>query len=225
MINLNRLKKNDIIWLSQNRCKHRHYFIEHQNCFSKENPKESPLYERIGTLDIEASNLNADFGIVFSYAIKEKNGKILGRSLTRKEMENRIYDKELMRECCENMKKFDRLIGYYCGDRRFDIPFLRTRAVYWKLPFPLYKQVKVTDLYSVAKNKFNLHRRRLETLCSFFGIKAKGHPMKPETWFEAMAGDEKALNYIWAHNIEDVVSTEKLYDRIIEYSNKTETSI
>ena len=74
MLNLNRLKKDEILWLYNNRCKaHSMRFIEHPGCFSKEKPKCSMIEERVGFLDIEASNLDANWGIVLSFCIKQKD--------------------------------------------------------------------------------------------------------------------------------------------------------
>lgn len=115
--------------------------------------------------------------------------------------------------------------GFASHNSKFDIPFLRTRSVYWGLDFPKFKNKIQTDLYPIVKYKFNLHRNRLETACEFFGIESKGHRLKPDIWFQAMSGDKKALDYILEHNREDVRSTEQLYDLIISHSRKGQTSI
>lgn len=226
-INLNRLKKADILWLASHKChcQSPHYYIEHQNCFLQENPKDSPVHEEIGFLDIEASNLQATFGIVLSYCIKRLDGEILKRVVTPKELRKGIYDRELMEQCIGDIKKFDRIVVYYGTDHRFDIPFLRTRAVYYNLDFPLYKEVKVTDVYPIIRNKFKLHRNRLETACEFFGIPSKEHRLDPAIWFKAISGDNKQLGYILTHNEEDVVSLEALYKKVIGYASNTQTSI
>ncbi|KKL84703.1 hypothetical protein LCGC14_1962040, partial [marine sediment metagenome] len=64
---IHRLKKKETVWLANHKCKHRHNYIEHYNCYITENPD----MERIGFLDIECSNLKADYGIILSYCIKK----------------------------------------------------------------------------------------------------------------------------------------------------------
>lgn len=223
-LNLNRLKKNEIIWLNNHHCKrHHHTYLTHPNCIEIDKPNMCPIFEKIGFLDIETSSLQADFSIVLSYCIKELNGEILGRQISFSEINKGIYDKKLLKECIADMRKFDKLIYYY-GDR-FDIPTLRTRSVFWKLDFPLYKEIKGTDIYPIIKYKFNLHRNRLETACDFFGISCKKHRIKPDIWFKAMAGNKKALDWIFIHNREDVISLEKLYKRVINFSSNNNKSI
>jgi len=224
-LNLKRLKKDEILWLASHKCRHGHYFIEHLNCFLIENPQSSPLYEHIGILDIETTGLKGDYGFILSYAIKELDGKVIGRVLAPQEIREGKFDEQLLRECVVNMRKFDKLITYYGGDFRFDVPTIRTRAIKYKIDFPLFKEIKVVDLYSIVKKKLNLHNRRLGTVCSFFDIESKEHKMNPDIWSGAISGNKKALKWIWTHNIEDCISTEKLYKRIIDYVGAQNQSI
>ena len=220
-----RLKKDELLWLLQHKCKHGHNYLEHPACFVKERPPDCPFTEKIGFLDIEASNIKANFGIILSYCIKEENGKIFSGVLTRHDIMSQNYDKKLIEKCIKDLRRFDRIVVYYGGDNRFDIPELRTRAVMWGLDFPFYKEIKVLDLYSYIKRKFNFHCNRLEIACEFFGIKAKKHPIKYDVWIRAMSGDKKALNYILTHNKEDVISLEKLYHKVVNYINGPNSSI
>ena len=219
MVNLANVKKEEIIKRSNWRCVHGHTGLEHWNCYDTQNN----IKKRIAIIDIETSNLKANWGFVFSYCIKEIDGKLIKRILTPKEIKDGIYDRDLLKQFCEDIRQFDRIVGYYSA--RFDIPFLRTRALYYGLDFPIYQEIHHTDLYDITKRKLNLHSKRLQVVADFFGIKAKGHPMNPSVWFKAMAGDTKALNWIMIHNIEDVNTTEELYSKICDYARITDTSI
>jgi uncharacterized protein YprB with RNaseH-like and TPR domain len=218
-MNFANVKKDEIVTRANFRCVHGHNGLSHPNCFDQQNE----VKKRIAFLDIESSNLKANWGFIFSYCLKEHNGNLITRVLSPEEIKCGIYDKELLKQFCEDVRKFDWIIGYYSS--RFDIPWLRTRAVYYKLNFPIYKEIKHTDLYDIMKHKFNLHSKRLAVVADFFDIKAKEHPMNPRVWFEAMKGDEKALKWILTHNIEDVNTTEELWDRVNNYARITETSI
>ncbi len=220
------LKKDEIKWLNDHNCKaHRVSYLQHYNCFLGEKPEDSPFLEKVGFLDIEATNLKADFGYVLSYAIKERGGEIIGRVLTPNEIRRFKFDEDLMKECCDDIMKFHRIIVYYGIDNRFDLPYLRTRAIKYKLDFPLYKDVYVQDAYSIVRAKLQLHRNRLETACQEFGIPSKGHRLNPDVWQKAQAGHEDSLRYIWEHNKEDVVSLELLWDRLESYVLKNRRSI
>ena len=218
------MRKEEIAYLYNHYCKHGHRFIEHPKCISQLG-QNNPLCEKLGFLDIETTGLKGTYAYVLSYCIKEDNGKILGRHLTKREIHSETYDKNLLKELINDMRKFDKLVTYYGGDYRFDLPILRTRALYWGLDFPLYKEIKGVDLYSIVKKKFNLHSNKLGVVCDFFGIQAKGHPMNPRVWFGANAGNERNLEWVFTHNKEDVCSTEKLYHKIFEYDSPKNSSI
>lgn len=219
------LRKNEIEWLASNRCRHYHTYLEHYSCFLQENPEGCPFAEKTGFFDIETSNLNADWGYMFSYSIKERGGDIIGRVLTQSEIRRYTFDRDLIKECCEDLRKFHRIIVYYGSDYRFDIPFCRVRAIKHGCDFPLYKEVFVQDVYSVVKAKLKLHRNRMETACDTFGIPTKQHRLVPDIWMKALAGHEQSLDYIWQHNKEDVVSLELLWNKLEQYVLKGKRSI
>lgn len=212
-MNLRLLSKDKLVWMASHRCKHRHLYVEHLSCYRKDTEEE---IERIGFLDIEASGLDADFGIVLSYCIKPYGQPSLKRLIAPSELASKDLDKRLLIDCIADMRKFDRLVTYY--GTGFDIPFIRTRAMLHGLDFPLYREIKHTDVYYWVRNKMKLHRRRMEVVCDFLGIPAKGHPMIPPIWTAALTGNKKALNYILVHNLEDVDSLEEVYKRLLDFT-------
>lgn len=185
--------------------------------------------ERIGFADIEASNLDADFGIAYTYCIKELDGKILKRKIELDDLHKGLYDKNLIQHFIDDCENFDRLIFHYGTNRRFDIPFLRTRAVKWGLNFPEYKFMNISDTYPILRNNFKLHSNRLAAACDFFGIPSKGHKLNTDIWLKMITGNKKmmkdAINYILIHNVEDVISLESLWKKIYKYSNFNNSSI
>lgn len=215
-----KLKKSEITWLSRHRCKHGHSYLDHYNCFLKDHPKK----ERIGILDIETTGLEPRYSFMLTYCIKVKgsNHVYKGR-ISPKDITSRKYDKILIKQCINDIKKFDLIIGYYSS--RFDIPYLRTRAVGYNIPFPLYKELNHKDLYFLVRSKFKFASRRLGVVCDFFDIPSKNHPMKPAIWRDALSGRKRAIDYVLRHNIEDVKATEELYNKIIEFGAPQEPSI
>lgn len=218
---IKKMDKNSILKLATARCEDGRYALELRG----EPVIDKPINERIGFFDIEASNLKATFGYMFCYCIKELDGKIIANSVTQKEILNYDFDKRLMKELCADLRKFDRIVVQYGSDYKFDLPFVRTRAVHYGLDFPLYKEINVTDTHSILKAKFKLHSNRLETACQFFDIEAKGHKLEPVIWNKALAGDPKSLDYILTHCKEDVVSLEEVYKRICDYVAEGKRSI
>jgi uncharacterized protein YprB with RNaseH-like and TPR domain len=215
-MNLRQLKKEEILFMATHRCKHRHTFLEHPDCYNR--PPE-----KIGFLDIEASNLNADFGIMLSYCIKELDGEVIGSIIKPKELRTSVLDGRVVENCIKDMKKFDRIITYY--GTGFDLPFIRTRSLLYGWDFPVYKELQHTDVFYWAKSKLCLHRKRLQVVCDFLGIPSKGHPMITNVWTRAMTGDKEALSYIYEHNQEDVVSLEEVYKCLLDYTANRSNSV
>ena len=184
---------------------------------------------RVGYIDIEMTQLKADFGIMLSWAIKTKGKSEIFCDVIKKEDFRRkldthhyIFDYRITKSLIEKMQHYEWLISYY--GTAFDLPTIRTRALFWKLPYPGYGQIKHKDLYYVARNKLNLHSNRLAVVSSFLGFKEKT-PLEPWIWQNAMAGDEKALQYIKTHNIKDVVVLEKVHNILEPFTSVTRRSI
>ena len=134
-----KLKKTELIWLGTHKCEHSHTYLEHYGCFLREFPEGNPLQIRTGYLDIEVfGGFNASFGYMNCYCIKDGHSdKVYGSQITKKELQNiNILDKRVVQDCVKDMKKFDRIVTYY--GTKFDIPFIRTRALHHDIHFPLY---------------------------------------------------------------------------------------
>lgn len=218
------LPKQQLIWMSENKCRHGHNYLSHYNCY---------LTEVRGNLrtcffDIESGgSLTADWGFMLTYAIKELDGDTYCDSVTTKEIKKHIRDERLVQDCCNRLNDFDVIVVYYGKDApmRHDLPFLRTRAVKWGVEnFPIYKQIKVIDVYDIIKTKFKFARRRMDDACRLFNIKGINQPWIPDVWHNAMAGDAESINYIKEHNIDDVVRLEQLYKKVIRYKNAPTTT-
>jgi len=221
--------KRELVWLHENKCKaHGVSYAAHYNCFLREKPHDSPFHEKIGSLDIETSNLHANFGIMFCYAIKDlETGKVLGRSVTREDMLSYRFDKSVVRQFTKDVQGFDRLLVYWGKDRRHDIPFLRSRALKYSLDdrFPRYREILVQDVYDIARNKLSLHRYRLVNVAQFLKVPAKKHFLDPERWQKAQAGHQKSLDWIWKHVVEDVETLAGVWDRLEKFIRRNKQSV
>lgn len=212
------LKKSDLEWLASHRCRHGVTYLEHYNCFLAEKP-EAPFVEKIGFFDIETTGFSSEFNFILSYAIKVAGeDKILGRVLTPEEIIGKIFDKKLIEEMVKDLRKFHRIVVHWGSDRKFDLPFSRTRALIHGIEFPLYKEIYVVDTANILRYKFAFSHNKLGWVCEQLGIPAKQHPLKPQIHQLASLGDKESLEYIWVHNVEDVISLEQLYNRIKDYA-------
>jgi uncharacterized protein YprB with RNaseH-like and TPR domain len=218
------MTKKEIIWAATHRCKHGILYTAHPHCYDVEHRAD----ERIGFLDIESSNLKADFGVVICYCIADlASDDIISRVVTKKELFSTKHDPDysLMKQCVVDMMKFDRLIGYYSGDYRFDFPFLRSRAVSQKIDFPSYGSIIFEDVYNTVKAKFALSSSRLENASRVLtGETNKTHWMAKH-WIRALQGKADSLKYIVDHCKKDVIDLKRLYITTYSFTKHTKRSV
>lgn len=208
------------------RCVHRHTIEEHPSCFAKGLVKwpndrifarfsgepwwNFPEY-RIGYFDIEVDNLNADWGTVLTWCIKEKDGPIKYSVITSSELFNEEYDKRVVQEFVDEMRKYKIFVGYY--STKFDLPYMRAKALHYGIDFPSYGDIFHWDIYYTVKSKLKISSRSLDNTCDYLGINGKT-PISKDAWRKAKYGDKESLEEVLNHNKGDVEILEELHDRL-----------
>lgn len=211
------------------RCVHRHTIEEHPSCFAKgliqeyefkddrewERLTKIPWYKfpgyRIGYFDIETDGLLANFGTMLTWCIKEKGGDTKYSVITKDELFNGTLDKRLTKEFVDEISNYNIIVGYY--STRFDLPFVRTKALHYDLDFPGYGEIYHWDLYYTVRAKLCLNRNTLDNACEFLHIDGKT-PIDKNVWRKAKYGNVKALQTVLVHNLADVEILEKLHDKL-----------
>lgn len=224
------------------RCIHRHLISEHPNCFAEglvidkrsEPEKKTPWYLsdglRVGFFDLESDGLKADFSTMLSWCIKQKGGDIVYDVVTKEELFNGTQDRRIIQSCLDEMRKYSLIVGYYTTG--FDLPFLRSKALRYKMDFPHYYYNGTTlvhelshfDLYYLVKSKLNLSRKSLDNVCDWLGIEGKT-PISKDAWRLAKYGDPKALHEVVVHNMGDVKILEELHDRLSVFAKYTNRGV
>jgi DNA polymerase elongation subunit (family B) len=215
------MKKTELQLYLTGHCKHYKPYQEHPRCYEREIGKEP----RIGILDIETTwGFYADYGFMLCYALKVyHDDRIYSSIISKRDIIRFEYDERIVKNLVKDLKNFDIIITY--NGTRFDVPYIRTRALKYKLDFPKYGFMKHIDLYYMVKYKLKIKPNTLQNACSMFGIKGKNH-VDREIWLKASQGHRKSLEYVYDHCLRDVGRcTEKLYDKIADYSRKTNRSI
>jgi len=216
---VHRLKKTEIVRMAKWRCKHSHTGLEHFSCWLAEHPDE----EKIGFFDIEASNLQADFGIVLTYAIKTHGiDEIFQRPITAKDLRT-CLDENVVRQCIKDLSRYDRIVTYYGSV--FDFPFVRTRAITMGIPFPEYGTLLHKDMYFAARGKLSLSSKRLENVCRVLFGRTEKTRIDSAYWIKALMGNKASLEYIADHCRKDVQELERVYDKMIGFGRRTDTSV
>ena len=233
---VHRMRKKDIVAASKWTCKHGHNGLTHYNCYVKSGEHQ----ERVGFLDIEASNLKADYGIMLTWCIKPLNEDIImyddittkdlrsmGMTTVERDGETievpQYADARITETLVKEMKNYDRVVTYY--GTGFDLPFIRTRARVSGIDFPEVGEINHTDLYYLVRNKFQLSSNRLENACRVILGQTNKTRIDSTNWLRALQGNKGAIDYILEHNEYDVLDLEDLYKSIIHYKRHTDNSI
>ena len=179
---------------------------------------------RIGTLDIETSNLDANAGFMVSWAIQDVETRERFADLITSEEITAEFgnDKRILLSLVETMKKFDVVLTFW--GTGFDIPFMRARAVGQGVAFPEYGSIGHLDLFYACRSLFKLHRRSLQAATEFFGIDGKTH-LDLRVWNKGRVGHKPSLSYILEHNIADVDILAKLWAVVKPYRKWIHKSI
>lgn len=218
-----RVTKADIVWLGEHFCRHNHTFLEHYHCFIMEKPDTAPMHEKMGIFDIETTGLTANWGVMVSWCMLDhETGEIAHDTVTKREIRDR-EDKRIVKSAIKEMKKYDRVLTWY--GTRFDIPYVRTKALKHGLEFPAYRDLYHTDLLYISRAKLRLHSNRLEAVCGYFEIPAKTHKMTPKLNHDLQAGKQYALDDVLEHCKEDVWSTNEVFKMFIRHMMMAKRSV
>jgi len=234
MLEIAELTKEEILKRARWKCPleghSKHNGLEHSACYDKLHTQN--FGERIGFLDIETTDLNADYGIICCYCLKEAEGKIYEDRITRDDIKKYSSkkrdvepreDKRIIESLVRDLKNFDRLVLHYgCG---FDLPFIRTRAVICRVKYPTHGIYVMSDTWVMLKKKFKLSRNSLENGCrKLVGVSNKDR-LSMAIKHGALRGEEWAIQDMLNHCRKDVIDTEALYNLIHPYSKKVKSFI
>lgn len=206
-------------WLYTHRCAHRHRFSRHFNCFLKQFGVE----ERIGFLDIETTNLKADFGFVLCWCILDDKGNLYEDWTTLEDIQSGYEDKRVIQTCIDTMTKFDRVVGHY--STYFDLPFLRTRALIHNIKFPEYGELYHTDVWRMARSKLCIHSNRQDCVAEALQGKTIKTRIDHPSWRKAAMGDKKAIAEVLKHCEHDVPDLKKNFYSLLPFYKLARSSI
>jgi uncharacterized protein YprB with RNaseH-like and TPR domain len=92
------------------------------------------------------------------------------------------------------------------------------------LSFPEYGSIFTIDCWKWSKRNMKLHSHRLEAVAQHLGVNSKTK-LEPDTWSRGTMGDLKAIDRIFEHNKQDVITLEKVYHVLKPYSSGARRSI
>ena len=195
---------------------------------------------KIGYLDIETSGLTANFDFMVSwcmYVRDVRTGKteLRGDKINPKDFEVArkgtkkdgkwtpdadLVDKRILESLLKAISDIDCLIGHwFIGKHRHDIPFVRSRIAINKISgFPKHKMVRYGDTQKLGSLIHRLSSNGLAMIGDAYGVSTKKTQIKSKHWKNAcMFGNKESVDYIYHHNIKDVILTYKIHKCMEEY--------
>lgn len=165
---------------------------------------------KIGFFDIEASNLDADFGIILCAAVKEYHGRV--KTFVNEEI-NEGSDRKIVGQLLEELNQYDILVTF--NGAFFDFAWMNSKAIEYGFG-RLHADIKHIDLFFTCRRHLKIHNKSLDSVCSYLGIEGKTH-LVGKRWRRAMVGIRADLGYVREHNRQDVIILERLFDRVKSY--------
>lgn len=122
-------------------------------------------------------------------------------------------DKKLVSDFVKILNEADEIVAHN-GDR-FDLPWIRTRAAYHRIP--MKANYRSLDTYKKIKKHFRLPNNKLDTAVQYFGIGEKVRHEGKVMWEKVLEGDKQALKDMIRYCEGDIVALEDLFIYIQNY--------
>lgn len=124
-------------------------------------------------------------------------------------------DKRIIQEFVKVVAEADELVGHNVD--RYDTKFIMFRAL--KHDIPVLPKYQSTDTLKLSKKHFMLNSNKLDYIAQYLGIGHKTKHRGLEMWDDIiLRNDAKAMQEMVDYNIQDVILTEKVYKKLMEYS-------
>jgi DNA polymerase elongation subunit (family B) len=139
------------------------------------------------------------------------------------EGQDRVYSLEWDEDQCDRgllegfvpeLLKADEAIAHN-GDR-FDIPWLRTRCLFYGIPFP--PQIVTIDTLKAARGKFNFNSNKLDYIGKYLGLGGKAPTGGFQTWKDIkLKKCPKAMRRMVKYCKQDVRLLEEIFEKMNSY--------
>lgn len=124
-------------------------------------------------------------------------------------------DEQLVQELIPIMNEADEIVAHY-GDG-FDLPWVRTRALYHGIACPIWKSI---DTKAWASRYFYLNSNKLDYIAQFLGIGTKIRT-EYDLWVDATGGSDKvskaAVEKMRVYNQHDTELLEPVFEKLSLY--------
>lgn len=119
----------------------------------------------------------------------------------------------MVKQAWEMLDEADVVVGY--NSKSFDMKHLNREFVLAGYPPPSH-YVDI-DLMSVVKQRFRFTSNKLQHVATELGIGSKLQHDGFDLWLACMKDDKKAWSIMKKYNMQDVVLTERVYERLLPW--------
>ena len=180
---------------------------------------------KTAVFDLEMSGFKADSSILLCCSIKEygkKGVKTLRADNYKSWKTNRTNETEFITDVLKTLDEYDILIAH--NGNRFDKKYLNTKAIQYDLR-PTLRFKKLIDPCGLAWRHLALGRNSLAALIDYLQIPVKKTPIELHKWLSAaLEGNAKSMDTIVEHCEYDVITLEKVYDKLRLLIDKVDNS-
>jgi uncharacterized protein YprB with RNaseH-like and TPR domain len=158
----------------------------------------------VAMLDIEATNLKSDFGLIVVVSIKPyKKEPVTFWAKTQ------YNDKVLVREVAQELNKYQTWVTFY--GKRFDIKFIKSRLMYWGMPDLPHKHH--IDMYEPFRYFLNPSRRSQAHLLRWLDLPQEKMGVSPDVWARLGENYKERIEVLKERCESDTEGLEALYER------------
>ena len=123
-------------------------------------------------------------------------------------------DKEMLKKFMPVLLSADEAIGH--NSDRFDVKWLRTRCLLYRIPFP--PQITTVDTLKAAKGYFLFNSNKLDYIGKYCGFGGKADKGGFQTWYDiALYDDQPAMRRMVRYCKHDVWLLEQIFNLMNPY--------
>lgn len=176
---------------------------------------------KIGIFDLETSGFYADSSILLCCSYKQYDKKQITtvRADTFKTWDkNKSNEEEVIKVIAKGLNEFDILIAH--NGQWFDKGYFNAKCMQYGLD-PVLRYKKLIDPVLISRRHLRLGRNTLAALIDYLQIPVKKTPIELHKWIKASHdGDKKCMDLISIHCEHDIITLEKVYDRLRKLIDK-----
>lgn len=178
----------------------------------------------IGIFDLETSGFYADSSILLCCSVKsykDKKVTTIRADKFKTWKTNKSYEREVIEKIAYELDKYDILIAH--NGQWFDKGFFNAKCLQYSLR-PILRFKKLIDPVQISRRHLRLGRNTLAALIDYLEIPVHKTPIKLKKWIQASHdGNTKAMDIISTHCEYDIITLEKVYDKLRLLIDKIDT--